>query len=82
MAAGAKLAVPSGMASMLKMFGVDPEQIIDTARKTGDGVKAVVSALERIENNQKAIMRHFGIEEENGELHTVATGNGAGKNGG
>lgn len=91
MSAAAKSAMPSGMASMLKMFGVDPTQIIEAAKKTGEAVKQIAESIERIELNQVAlnrkldrIARKLAIEEEeNGgrELCTVGNGNGAGKNG-
>lgn len=78
MAIGAKGAMPSGMASMLKMFGVDPNQIVETARKTGDAVKEIAGAIERIERKLDLVMAKLGIEEENDgrELSAVA---GAGK---
>lgn len=76
--------MPSGMAAMLKMFGVDPTQIIEAAKKTGESVHVIAGALERIETKLDAIARKLGIEvEENGrrELTAIGSGNGAGKNG-
>lgn len=78
MALGSKVAIPSGMASMLKMFGVDPAQIIESAKKTGDAVKEVAAALDRIERRVDAIAAHLGIEEENGKQLSVTAG-GSGK---
>lgn len=75
----AKSAMPSGMASMLKMFGVDPKEMIESAQKIGGAVKEIAGALERIERRLDRIEKHLGIEEpENVELIPVA-GNGAGK---
>jgi hypothetical protein len=80
MATPAKVGMPSGMASMLKMFGVDPAQIIEAAKKTGESVKEIAGALERIERKVDAIAAKLGIEEEeNGKQLTIAAGTG--KNG-
>lgn len=71
--------IPSGMASMLKMFGVDPAQVIESAKKTGDAVHQIAATLERICRRLERIETKLGIEEENGEQLTVASGAGAGK---
>lgn len=67
--------IPSGMASMLKMFGVDPNQVIESVKKTSEAVHQIAGALSQIQERLKRIEEHLGIEEENGQQLT-ATGTG------
>jgi hypothetical protein len=73
-----KSAMPSGMASMLKMFGVDPVQITDTARKTGKAVEEIAGALGRIERKLDLVMANLGIEEEGNGGREFSSSAGAG----
>ena len=77
---GTKAAAPSGLASMAKMFGIDPAAIMGQAKQLGDAAKQVVEALEKIQARLARIEQHLGIEEvKNGECVSIASG--AGTNG-
>lgn len=66
----------TGMEMMIKALGIDPAQIIETAKGIGETVVALKQQMDRIEKNQHAIMYAMGIppvgqialqEHENGE---------------
>ncbi len=65
-------AIPSGMASMLKMFGVDPKQITGSVETVGKAVKEIAERLERIETKLDLLLE----ERSAGKSRVNAGGNG------
>lgn len=51
----------SGIEMMMKALGIDPAQIIETAKGIGETVIALKNQMDRIEKNQQTIMLHLGI---------------------
>ncbi len=67
--------IPSGMASMLKMFGIDPAQITGSVATVGKAVKEIAERLERIERKLDQVLeeRASGAEERH-EKRTIRAG--------
>jgi hypothetical protein len=53
----------SGIISLLKTFGLDPDQMMKTVEEFKGLVLGLTTALRQVEANQRAIMAHLGVEQ-------------------
>ena len=77
-----KSPIPPGMASMLKMFGVDPAEIMKGVNAVTTGVQEIATRLETLQKqNEKIIAQNAEIlaklegrerENDGGGIHAVA----------
>jgi uncharacterized protein YukE len=76
MIGGAKPNIPTGMAGMLKMIGLDPEQISKAITEVSGAVREIAERLERIERKIDELRG-----DENGGRSSAASPSAAGSNG-
>lgn len=62
--------MPAGMGMLLKSFGIDPTEIMQTVPQVASAVKEIAAALARIEANQKQIFAKLAELEGKGNAGT------------